>query len=274
LYKYDNLKIHQQTLGPANFSTISCHLASCNRLILPSFVPKLNAMEHLPFYVSLLFELTVALTIYLFYRAAHSSKAFLLIVIVWVAIQALLGLSDFYYLSKNAPPKLPLLVGPPTALIIILFLIKKGRSFIDKLSISNLTLVHSVALLVEPVLYFLFVYKYAPKAMTFEGSNFDILSGLTAPIAYYFGFVNKKLNRGILITWNLICLGLVINASRVAVLSMPNFGVIGAEQPDIALGLFPYILLPAVIVPIVLFAHLASIRNLVIKRPSPNLVLG
>jgi hypothetical protein len=224
-------------------------------------------MGHLPFYVSLLFELTVAVTIYLFYRVAQSSKVFLAIVFVWVAIQSLLGLSGFYYLSKDAPPKILLLVGPPTMLIIMLFLIKKGRAFIDRLSTANLTLVHSVALLVEPVLYFLFVYKYVPKAMTFEGGNFDIVSGLTAPMVYYFGFVSRKLNRAFLIAWNLICLLLVINASRLAVLSMPNPGLIGAEQPDITLGLFPFILLPAVIVPIVFFAHLASIRNLIIRMP-------
>ncbi len=224
-------------------------------------------MGHLPFYVSLLFELTVAVTIYLFYRAAHASKTFLVIVTSWVVIQVILGLSGFYHLSKDVPPKLPLLVGPPTALIIILFLIKKGRLFIDRLSIANLTLIHSVALLVETVLYFLFVYKYVPKAMTFEGSNFDILSGITAPIIFYFGFVKKQLNRTVLIAWNLLCLLLVINASRVAVLSMPNPGLIGAGQPDIALGLFPYILLPAVIVPIVLFSHLASIRNLILQKP-------
>jgi hypothetical protein len=229
-------------------------------------------MGNLPFYVSLLFEFTVVLTVYLFFKAAHSSRAFLVILIGWVAIQAILGLSGFYYLYKDVPPKLPLLVGPPTVLILILFLIKKGRLFIDRLSIANLTLVHSVALSVELVLYLLFVYKYVPKAMTFEGSNFDILSGLSAPIVYYFGFVKKTLNRGILIAWNIICLLLVINASRIAVLSMPNFGLIGAEQPDIALGLFPYILLPAVIVPLVLFAHLASIRNLLIKKLSPNLI--
>jgi len=224
-------------------------------------------MGHLPFYVSLLFELTVAVTTYLFYRAAHSSKAVLLIAIGWVAIQSLLGLSGFYYLSKDAPPKLPLLVGPPTVLIIILFLTKKGRAFIDSLSTANLMLVHITRILVELVLYLLFVYKYVPKIMTFEGFNFDVFSGLTAPFVYYFGFVRKKLNRVVLIGWNLICLVLVINAPVLGVLSLPNFGLIGAEQPDIALGLFPFILLPAVIVPIVLFSHLASIRNLIMRKP-------
>ncbi|KAA9037148.1 hypothetical protein FW778_17110 [Ginsengibacter hankyongi] len=225
-------------------------------------------MEHLPFYVAAIFELTVALTIYLFYRATHASKIFLWISLGWVAIQASLGVSGFYYLSKDASPKLPLLVGPPIALIIILFLTTKGKLFIDRLNIAKLTLVHSVAIFVEVVLYFLFVYKYVPKAITFEGSNFDLFSGLTAPVIYYFGFVKKNLSRAILIGWNLICLLLVINASIIAVLSLPNFGVIGAGQPDIALGFFPFILLPGIVVPMVIVSHLASIRILSTQHSS------
>lgn len=221
-------------------------------------------MGHLPFYVGLLIELTVTLTIYLFYRATQSSKIFLVIAIGWAIIQALLGLSPA---AKGTPVQLPMLVAPPMLLIIILFLSKKGRGFIDKLKLADLTLVHGVGLLVELVLYFLFVYKTVPQAMTFEGRNFDVFSGLTAPLIYYFGFVGKKLNRGILIAWNLICLMLLINASALAVLSLPNFGVIGKGQPDIALGVFPFTMLPAVIVPIVLLSHLASLRQLIMRKP-------
>jgi hypothetical protein len=224
-------------------------------------------MEHLPFFIGLLFDVAVALAVYLFYRSANSSKTFLAIVIAWIAIQSILGLSGFYILSKDTPPKLPLLVAPPTILIVILFLAKKGRSFIDKLDIAKLTLVHSVALLVELVLFFLFLYKYVPQSMTFEGSNFDIISGLTAPFVYYFGFVKRALNRTVLIAWNLACLLLVVNASAGAVLSLPGFQH-GGARPDLAMGIFPFILLPAVVVPIVLFAHLASIRNLILRMPS------
>jgi len=234
----------------------------------------LQIMENIPFTISLLFGLTTAIAIYLFYRATHSSKVFLLIVIGWVILQTWLGLSGYFLFSKNTPPKLPLLVGPPSFLILILFLIKPGRQFIDKLKIAEITLVHSVAILVELVLFLLFLYKYVPQSMTFEGGNFDLFSGLTAPIVYYFGFVTKKLNRQALIAWNVICLILVINASVQAVISLPNFQNGSSGQPDIALGIFPFTLLPAVIVPLVLFAHLASIRNLVIKRPSPNLILS
>ncbi|HZY39541.1 MAG TPA: hypothetical protein VFE53_22955 [Mucilaginibacter sp.] len=231
-------------------------------------------MEHLPIYIGLLFGITVALTAYLFYKATNTSKVFLVITVAWILIQVLLGLSGYFLFSKDTTPKLPLLVGPPTLLIFISFLVKRGRLFIDGLKIAELTLVHSVAILVELVLFLLFLYKYVPQSMTFEGGNFDLFSGLTAPVVYYFGFVKKKLSRTILITWNFICLALVINASVQAVISLPNFPNGAVGQPDIALGIFPFTLLPAVVVPLVLFAHLSSIRYLVIRRPSPNLVMN
>lgn len=225
-------------------------------------------MEPLPFYVSLLFGLTVALTIYLFYKATHSSKVFLTIAIVWVVIQTFISLSGFYHLSKDTPPTLPLLLLPPIGFMMMLFLSKRGRLFIDGLSTANLTGLHSVRVFVELVFYFLFIYKYIPKIMTFEGRNFDMLAGLTAPFVYYVGFVRNRLNRSLLITWNVACLLLVINAAMLAILSIPsNFQHMGLEQPNIALGMFPFTLLPGFVLPVVLFSHLAAIRQL-IKRKS------
>jgi hypothetical protein len=61
---------------------------------------------------------------------------------------------------------------------------------------------------------------------------------------------------------------LVINASALAVLSLPpGFRQIGAERPDIALGVFPFTLVPAVIVPLVLFSHLSALRHFIIQKP-------
>jgi len=224
-------------------------------------------MEKLPEYIGLLIALTAILAIYLFWRSAYYSRTFLWIAVVWVAIQTILGFSGFYHLSTDKPPNMPLLVGPPTLLMLGLFITRKGRIFIDGLIIARLTLVHSVAIIVEVVFYLLFLYRYIPKIMTFEGFNFDLFSGVTAPLVYYFGFVRMKLSRPVLIAWNLICLLLVISAAALAVLSLPpGFRHIGAERPDIALGVFPFTLLPAVIVPLVLFSHLCAIRLLINQK--------
>lgn len=103
--------------------------------------------------------------------------------------------------------------------------------------------------------------------MTFEGRNFDILSGISAPFIYYFGFIKYKLSNKILLAWNILCLGLLINIVTNAVLSLPYpFQQFAFSQPNIAILYFPFIWLPAVIVPIVLLSHLASIRVLILQQ--------
>ena len=99
--------------------------------------------------------------------------------------------------------------------------------------------------------------------MTFEGRNFDIISGLTAPLIYYFGYVKNTLNKAVIIGWNIVCLLLLVNIVIMAVLSAPfPFQQLAFDQPNTAILHFPFTLLPGCIVPIVLFAHLISLRNL------------
>jgi hypothetical protein len=116
---------------------------------------------------------------------------------------------------------------------------------------------------VEIVLFFLFTYKTVPELMTFEGRNFDILSGITAPVIFYFAFIRQQLNRQILLIWNFICLGLLVNIVTNAILSAPfPFQQFAFDQPNIAVLYFPFIWLPCCVVPLVLLSHLAAIRQL------------
>jgi hypothetical protein len=147
--------------------------------------------------------------------------------------------------------------------IIWLFASVKGREFLDSLPLTRLTYLNLVRIPVEIGLFCLFLHKAVPELMTFEGRNFDIFSGLTAPIIAYFGVTKAKLNRQILLAWNLICLGLLINIVVNAFFSAPfPFQKFAFEQPNIAVLNFPFSWLPTFIVPIVLFAQLISIRQL------------
>jgi hypothetical protein len=142
-----------------------------------------------------------------------------------------------------------------------------GSRFLERLELKNLALVHIVAIPVEIVLYWLFLNKTIPKLMTFEGGNFDILSGLSAPFFWYFGFIKQSLSRTVLISWNLVCLGLLLNVVVIAVLSIPTpFQQFGFDQPNIALGHFPFFLLPGCIVPLVMLAHIWSLRILTMRK--------
>jgi hypothetical protein len=107
--------------------------------------------------------------------------------------------------------------------------------------------------------------------MTFEGRNFDILSGLSAPIIYFFAFRNGQVNRNLLIVWNIGALCLLTNIVTIAVLAFPSrFQMIGFDHPNIGVTYFPFVWLPSVVVPIVFFCHVASLYKLLVSRPEAS----
>ena len=224
-------------------------------------------METLPIYISILFGIITAIAIWLFYKVTNHSKLSVAVIFIWLILQGIVASSGFYTITNTIPPRFTFLILPPVLFIIILFTTKNGKNFIDNLNLAYLVLFHTIRIGVEVVLLLLCIQKAIPSIMIFEGRNFDIVSGLTAPIIYYFGFIKKKLGRNILLVWNFICLVLLANIVITAVLSAPfSFQQFGFEQPNIALLYFPFIFLPCFIVPAVLFCHLASIRQLLKEK--------
>jgi hypothetical protein len=226
-----------------------------------------ETMETLPVYISKLFIATALLTLALLYKASDGSRPFIAGIFVWLVLQTFISLSGFYTVVGGLPPRFMLLLAPPLVFIALLFATSNGRSFISGLDLKTLTLLHVVRIPVELTLFWLFLYNVVPKVMTFEGRNFDILCGLTAPAVYYWGYVKNNLSSGVLVAWNVICLLLLLNVVVIAVLSAPfAFQKFGFEQPNVALFYFPFVLLPGFVVPAVLLAHLAVLVRLVRDR--------
>jgi hypothetical protein len=199
-------------------------------------------METLPIYIGILFGATTLLTIYLFYKATQKSRVTTLLILLWLIVQAAISLTGFYTHTNTNPPRLPFLILPPILLIVALLRVP-----------------------VEIVLYLLFLHKTIPEIMTFEGRNLDIVSGITAPIVYYAGFVTKTIGRNIILIWNFMCLALLVNIVTTAILSAPlPFQRLAFEQPNIAVLYFPFTWLPCCVVPLVLLAHLVTIRKLLL----------
>ncbi|OJX32693.1 MAG: hypothetical protein BGO86_10570 [Chryseobacterium sp. 36-9] len=231
-------------------------------------------LENLPICISLTFGLTVVTTLFLFSLVIQASSSpitqknstiIIISLIIWLTIQAVLTLKNIYSSNTNSfPPKI-LLFGilPPILAIVVLFSTKKGRQFIDSLSLTNITYLNIVRVPVEIVLFWLFLNKAIPELMTFEGKNFDIIAGITAPIIAYFGLTKRKISRKVILLWNFICLCLLINIVVNAFFSAPSpVQKFAFEQPNIAILNFPFSWLPTFIVPVVLFGHLVSIRRL------------
>ncbi len=221
---------------------------------------------NIPFYINCSFIIITFLTIYLLYKAANKAKIIFWITLPWLLVQGLLAYSGFYENTTTVPPRLILMAVPAFIFIIFLFSSKKGKQFIDQLSEKQLTILHTIRIPVEIILWSLFIVKAIPELMTFEGLNFDILAGLTAPIIYYFGYLKNTLSKSVLIFWNIACILLLLNIVVVAILAIPsNFQMLAFNQPNLAILQFPMVWLPCCVVPIVFFAHFATLRHLLRK---------
>lgn len=226
-------------------------------------------MEMVPAYVSVVFMITTFVTVGIFLFAVKSvpptvaSRLLLFAVPFWLIFQFIVARTGFYLDTSAMPPRLLVFaVGP--ALLLILVLMLWGRdTLVSALPLSFLTLIHVIRLPVELTLAWLAEARTVPDLMTFHGTNFDIISGLTAPLALFFAMRKDRPSRIALLVWNFFALALVLNVVITAILCLPTpFQQFAFDQPNTAVLHAPFIWLPAVVVPIVWFCHFASIYKL------------
>ena len=231
-------------------------------------------IENLPGYVSITFILTTFLTVgFLIYAIRQKifdtlpSKILAALIAFWLIFQATLALGGFYQRMDVVPPRVFAFGVLPAIVLIALFFILFRKNFIERLPLKILTLLHIIRIPVEIVLLWLFQNGFVPQAMTFEGRNFDILSGITAPVIYWATFRAGRVNRPLLIAWNIFALLMLINIVTTAVMAFPGpMQQIAFDQPNRAVTYFPFIWLPTFVVPIVLFCHLASLWKLLVNK--------
>ena len=180
----------------------------------------------------------------------------------WIAVTSTLALAGFYLVESSVPPRLATAILPPVLVIVLLFTTTPGRHFLDQMPLKWLVLLHSVRILVELNLYWLYRAKQVPRLMTFEGGNVDILFGLSAPLLWW-AYQSGRIGRRGLLLWNGAALLGVLNALVRALLSAPfRFEQFGFDQPTVAILSFPFVLLPAFLVPAVLLCHFALFQRL------------
>lgn len=214
-----------------------------------------------PLILAALFAAIVIATWLMLYRAISAPKLHWLLLLGWMPLQMLLSANGFYLDTTSLPPHFALAIGPPVIFITYLAVFRR-KMLVETSSLKHLTLLHTIRIAVELVLFCLFQMGKIPKLMTFEGSNPDILSGITALLvwlAYRKGLVG---NRGLLV-WHFVCLGLLLNIVVRAILSAPTpLQQFAFDQPNVGILKAPYVLLPAFIVPAVLFSHVTAILKL------------
>ena len=221
-------------------------------------------MDSSTYCTSSIFSLITLLVVFTFHQAVKGSRLFAALVALWIAMQCGTALAGYFKVTDTVFPRLLLVVVPPAVLLAWLFLTRPGKALTDRMNVDLLTMIHVVRAPIGVVMYWAFVDKMVPGEMTLGGGNPDILAGLSAPCIYYLGMMRGEMKWRLMVIWNFLCLGLLLNEMFRAVLSAPFFfQTIGLDQPNVLVLQCPFVLLPGAVVPILLCAHMAVIRNLV-----------
>ena len=118
--------------------------------------------------------------------------AIMLAVTLWVALLGFLSLRGVFGDFRSVPPRiLPAVLVP---LVAGFFLLRsaRGRELLARTPPQWPIYAQSFRIVMEIILWLLFVQHRVPAIMTFEGRNADILVGLTAIPVGYFCFVRRS----------------------------------------------------------------------------------
>ncbi|MES2856721.1 MAG: hypothetical protein V4692_12695 [Bdellovibrionota bacterium] len=184
----------------------------------------------------------------------------------FLLLTGFLALDGFFLDFASMPPKVFLAIAPAFIGMLVLGFNPLVRKWLASISQTWLIGIQSFRIIVEIQLYFLAMTPLLPKVMTFEGRNFDILVGLTAiPVAYYCHRVrsqNKKIPRGLLVGWNVAGILILTNVVLHGLLSAPTaFRQVMSDPPNTVIGHFPFVWLPAFVVPMAYLLHILSLRK-------------
>lgn len=185
-----------------------------------------------------------------------------LVLIVWVSLISALSINGFFLDFSAIPPRMIVVMLPPILVLVIIIRRKQFVFLLKTLPVTWLLYLQAFRFFVEILLWGLCKLELIPVLLTFEGRNFDIIVGISAPIVAI--LYNRKIVNNLFIrVWNVLGILVLANIVITAVLSMPTpFRVFMEEPANTQVVLFPIVWLPAILVPIAYYLHVFSLIQL------------
>jgi hypothetical protein len=181
----------------------------------------------------------------------------------WLLLAALLARAGFFADFSRLPPRIPMLIVPVVILIVILCRSAAVGRLLDEMSAGWLVYPQAFRIVMELILWSLFVMGAAPAILTFEGRNMDILVGVSAPIVAWLCLTRRVWPLRVVVWWNVAGILVLVSVVAVAQLSAPTpFRIYDPEPPLTFIAHVPWIWLPAFLVPLAWGLHALSIRQL------------
>lgn len=205
-------------------------------------------------------------------RAQYSNisavlRKYWMIIGIWVGALTVLTITGFLGDFGAFPPRFPIVLLVPFVFIYFVSRSKLLKVVLEYIPQSWLLTVQFFRVPVEILIWCLFMGGATPIQMTFEGLNWDILSGILGPIAALLLVAWKKNRKAIIIGYNIIGLLLLINIVTVAILSLPMpFRYFMNEPANTEVTNFPAVFLPGILVPLAYTLHWFSLKKLLNRK--------
>jgi hypothetical protein len=198
-------------------------------------------------------------------------RGILILLIGWILLLGMLSVRGFFANFSGLPPRIGLAVLLPLPVVLLFSFSKGGREILRQIPPQWLIYWQSFRIVVELILWISVLRGLLPVQMSFEGRNFDVLSGLFAlPIGYYC-FVRKSWPVWLVTMYNVAGLLLLLNIVLISVFSLPTpIRIFHSEPSSALLGTFPFIYLPGLLVPLAYTLHIWSLRQGRILRVPPS----
>lgn len=194
------------------------------------------------------------------------SRALALGLPVWLALTGAIGWSGLAANFGRVPPPLPVLVLLSAGLATACALGPVGKRLVAGAGIAWLVGFQAFRVAVEIFLDLGYRAGMVPVQMTFEGRNWDALSGLSAALLAGL-LARKKVPDRAVLAWNVLALLLLANIAAIAILSMPTaLRRFQNEPANTFVAHFPYIWLPTFLVQAAWFGHLLVFRWLAQRK--------
>ena len=190
---------------------------------------------------------------------------------LWMTLLAVLAFVGFFERFDWTPPSVVLAVVPPLLVIMALLASRAFRLMLRLVPMSWLFYAQGFRLILDLFLWLGYKGGYVPPQMTFAWLNYDIIVGLTAPMAGYVFFGKGRYHRLEAIWWNVFGVLILLNTMVVGLLSLPTGFQVFRTQPDMTfVAGFPFIWIPGLFVPLALALHLFSLMQLFGKKGRPR----
>lgn len=198
------------------------------------------------------------------WRATLGTVAFL---VVWLAYAGVLGVTGIASRIDLLPPGIALLAGPAVVAVLLITLSRPGARLAERIPLFLLIGFQLYRVGVEFTLQHLSNLGMAPRLMTLEGGNIEVMVALTAPVAAWLS-TRRHVGRMVAWTWNVVGLLSLANIVCRAVLSAPGpLRLIYAEVPDTAILTYPFTFIPGFMAPLALALHVLAFRAFRAAQP-------